>query len=64
MGGAAPEGHIRVALVEDDAATRDGLRWLVTTSDGFECVGAYASVAAALDGLDATTCAASTRSSR
>ena len=44
---------IRVGLVEDDAATRDGLRWLIGTTDGFRCVGAFGTVEAALQGLDA-----------
>jgi DNA-binding NarL/FixJ family response regulator len=48
-----PEPPIRVALVEDDAATRDGLRWLITTTEGFRCVGAFPSVKAALEGLEA-----------
>jgi DNA-binding NarL/FixJ family response regulator len=47
-----PEPPIRVALVEDDAATRDGLRWLITTTEGFRCVGAFPSVKAALEGLE------------
>jgi DNA-binding NarL/FixJ family response regulator len=45
--------QIRVALVEDDAATRDGLRWLIATTEGFRCVGAFPTVEAALGGLDA-----------
>lgn len=44
---------IRVALVEDDAATRDGLRWLIATTDGFRCVGAFPTVETALGGLEA-----------
>jgi DNA-binding NarL/FixJ family response regulator len=44
---------IRVGLVEDDAATRDGLRWLISTTDGFRCVGAFGTVEAALQGLGA-----------
>ena len=47
------ETAIRVALVEDDSATREGLRWLVTSTDGFRCVGAFGSVEAALTGLAA-----------
>ena len=46
---------IRVALVEDDTATREGLRWLITGTDGFHCVGAFGSVEAALEGLAAET---------
>jgi DNA-binding NarL/FixJ family response regulator len=39
--------------VEDDGAMRDGLQWLIATSEGFRCVGAFPSVEAALDGLEA-----------
>jgi DNA-binding NarL/FixJ family response regulator len=46
------EPPIRVALVEDDAATREGLRWLVASTDGFRCVGAFPSVESALRGLE------------
>src|SRR5262245_3883990 len=45
------EQPIRVGIVEDDAATRDGLRWLITGSDGFRCVGAFSTVETALEGL-------------
>ena len=45
------EETIRVALVEDDGAMRDGLRWLITSSEGFRCVGAFPNVETALDGL-------------
>jgi DNA-binding NarL/FixJ family response regulator len=45
------EEPIRVALVEDDTGTRDGLRWLFSNTGGFRCVGAFASVEAALGGL-------------
>ncbi|HET8647375.1 MAG TPA: response regulator transcription factor [Vicinamibacteria bacterium] len=48
-----PETKIRVGLVEDDAPTRDGLRWLIGSTDGFACVGAFGSVEAALAGLAA-----------
>src|SRR5688500_3116399 len=48
-----PEAPIRVALVEDDAATRDGLRWLFSNSEGFRCVGAFPSVETAVSGLPA-----------
>lgn len=47
------DASIRVALVEDDGAMRDGLRWLIATSEGFRCVGAFPSVETALDGLEA-----------
>lgn len=35
-------GTIRVAVIEDQEQTRDMLSSLVSTSDGYECVGAYA----------------------
>jgi len=44
---------IRVALVEDDGALREGLRWLITSSAGFRCVGAFPTVETALEGLAA-----------
>ncbi|MBL8214108.1 MAG: response regulator transcription factor [Bryobacterales bacterium] len=34
---------IRVALIEDDAATREGLRMLIDGADGFHCAGAFSS---------------------
>ena len=48
-----PDLPIRVGLVEDDTAMRDGLRWLIATSEGFRCVGAFSTVETALDGLQA-----------
>jgi DNA-binding NarL/FixJ family response regulator len=50
MGAEAP---VRVAVVEDDGAMRDGLRWLVESSSDLRLVGAFASVEAALEGLSA-----------
>ncbi len=47
----AASAKLRVALVEDDAAMRDGLRWLIDSSEGFGCVGAFATAEAALSGL-------------
>lgn len=41
----------RVALVEDDRSTREGLRLLIHGSPGFVCQGAYGSVEEALAGL-------------
>jgi DNA-binding NarL/FixJ family response regulator len=49
----AAEAKIRVALVEDDAAMRDGLRWLIGTSDDLRCVGAFATAEDALASLAA-----------
>lgn len=42
------EGSIRVAIVEDDRGTRDGLAVLLGATPGFECVGTYGSVEEAL----------------
>lgn len=39
---------IRVAIIEDQRRTRDGLRWLIEGSDGFECVANWGSVEDAL----------------
>ena len=47
------DASIRVALVEDDGVMRDGLQWLIATSEGFRCVGAFPNVEMALDGLQA-----------
>jgi DNA-binding NarL/FixJ family response regulator len=52
-GEAVSEAPIRVALVEDDGAMREGLRWLIATTDGFRCVGAFPTVEAAFGGLEA-----------
>lgn len=42
---------IKVALVEDDNSTREGLRLLIHGSPGFQCTGAYESVETALFAL-------------
>lgn len=34
---------IRVALIEDDSATREGLRMLIDGAEGFQCSGAFSS---------------------
>src|SRR5215813_13926630 len=39
---------IRVAIVEDDSATREGLRLIIHGTPGYDCVGAFGSVEAAL----------------
>ena len=49
--GGDPAGTVLVGLVEDDDAIREGLRVLVDGSLGFRCVGAWASVEDALEGL-------------
>jgi DNA-binding NarL/FixJ family response regulator len=40
---------IRVAIVEDDQGTREGLELLISATAGYECVGTYRSVEEALD---------------
>ena len=40
---------IRVAIIEDQRRTREGLRALIDGSEGFECVGAWASVEESLE---------------
>jgi DNA-binding NarL/FixJ family response regulator len=42
---------IRIAIVEDDPVIRGGLRMLIDGSDGFTCVGAYASGEEALSNI-------------
>jgi DNA-binding NarL/FixJ family response regulator len=49
--GGDPAGTVLVGLVEDDDAIREGLRVLVDGSLGFRCVGTWASVEDALEGL-------------
>jgi len=44
-----PVSSIRVALIEDQRRTRDGLRWLIEGSAGFECVADWGSMEEALD---------------
>jgi DNA-binding NarL/FixJ family response regulator len=45
---AAPPSKIRVAIIEDQARTREGLRALIASSDGLECMGAWGSMEDAL----------------
>ena len=40
---------IRVAIVEDDRATREGLALLIGGTPGYTCVGAFGSVEHALE---------------
>ena len=42
---------IRVAIVEDDRATREGLRLLIDGTPGYDCVGAFRSVEEALPAI-------------
>lgn len=44
----APASPIRVAIVEDDRATREGLGLLVDGTPGFRCIGMFRSVEEAL----------------
>jgi DNA-binding NarL/FixJ family response regulator len=37
-----------VAIIEDQTRTREGLRALIASSDGFECIGAWGSMEQAL----------------
>lgn len=51
-GGAEIAGLIRVAIVEDRAEVRDSLQALLSGTPEFEVTGAYASMEAALHGLE------------
>jgi DNA-binding NarL/FixJ family response regulator len=42
---------IRVAIIEDDRATREGLGFLINGTPGYRCVGAYRSVEEALQSI-------------
>ncbi len=44
--------NIKVAIIEDQAATREGLAILISNAPGFEVTGRFASVEQALDRLD------------
>jgi DNA-binding NarL/FixJ family response regulator len=44
----ATPAKIRVAIIEDQMRTREGLRALIVSSDGFECVGTCGSMEEAL----------------
>jgi DNA-binding NarL/FixJ family response regulator len=44
-------GTIRVAIIEDQPRIREGLRFLIDSSDGYRCVGAFGSVEEALAGI-------------
>jgi DNA-binding NarL/FixJ family response regulator len=47
----ADQPALAVSVVEDDRGTREGLAALIGGTPGFRCVGAYASVEQALEGL-------------
>jgi CheY-like chemotaxis protein len=42
---------IRVAMIEDQKETREGLSFLINSADGFDCHHVYGSMEAALDGI-------------
>jgi DNA-binding NarL/FixJ family response regulator len=44
----ASVANIRVAIIEDQRQTREGLRWLIEKSPGFECVADWGSMEQAL----------------
>jgi DNA-binding NarL/FixJ family response regulator len=48
-----PEDSLKVAIVEDVRALRDGFRMLIDGTDGFRCVGSYRSMEEALDKIGA-----------
>src|SRR5262245_58563303 len=48
-----PDEPIRVAIVEDDRPTREGLGMLVSGTSGYRCVGTYESVEEAKRSLSA-----------
>jgi DNA-binding NarL/FixJ family response regulator len=52
----APDQPVRVAVVEDDRPTRDGLRMLIDGTPGFACVGACRSAEEALAALQPDSC--------
>jgi DNA-binding NarL/FixJ family response regulator len=47
-------GSIRVAVIEDQPRIREGLRFLIDSSEGYRCVGAFGSVEEALAGIPET----------
>jgi DNA-binding NarL/FixJ family response regulator len=48
-----PDRAIRVAIVEDDRATREGLDALISGAEGYDCVATFCSVEDALEGMSA-----------
>jgi DNA-binding NarL/FixJ family response regulator len=49
MGIQPQTAQVRVAIIEDQRRTREGLRALIDGSEGYECVGAWASVEESLE---------------
>ena len=45
------QADIRIVIVDDDRAVREGLQMLIQGSPGFECVAIYGSGEDALDGI-------------
>jgi DNA-binding NarL/FixJ family response regulator len=45
---------VNVAIIEDQKETREGLSFLINSTDRFECKHAYASMEAALEGIGAS----------
>ena len=41
--------HVRVAIVEDHPTLREGMRWMLESSSGFLCTGAYDSCEAIIE---------------
>src|SRR5262245_65270976 len=51
----APVNPLRVAIVEDQGPIRDGLRFLIDTTQGFHCTGAFATMEDALAAITPST---------
>jgi DNA-binding NarL/FixJ family response regulator len=47
----APLPVVRVVIIEDQRETREGLRFLIDTTEGYRCVAAYETMEQALAGL-------------
>lgn len=48
----AHEPSIYVAIIDDDARVRESISWLINSSNGFKCVGAYCNCADALQAME------------
>ena len=49
-------GTTRVAIVDDDALLRDGLRRMIDMAEGFSCRATFASAKEALEGMPTGSC--------
>lgn len=49
----SPANLIRIAIVEDQHEIREGLRFLIHSTEGYRCTGSFESMEAALPALDA-----------